>query len=148
VTDFLQNYDTEVFGIHHYYARFEFAKRHIHVHILAMLGKSSNIIELNELVYKERHNEEKHAQVANDWMKNMFGVTSIHPGSSTSGILDRTKIVKPEGIFEKPVCHPSSQKLSAVTDYNLDLCNLCNFCQMHNCSVYFLYHKKASQEIG
>jgi hypothetical protein len=57
VSDFLENYAKEVFWIHHYYARFEFAKSRvqIHVHILAMLRKKSNIIELNDLVYKERH---------------------------------------------------------------------------------------------
>jgi hypothetical protein len=61
VSDFLKNYAKEVFGIHHYYARFEFAKSRgqIHVNILAMLGKKSNIIELNDLVYKERHDVEK-----------------------------------------------------------------------------------------
>jgi hypothetical protein len=51
VLDFLKNYAKEVFGIHTYYARFEFAKSQgqIHVHILAMLGNKSSIIELNDL---------------------------------------------------------------------------------------------------
>jgi hypothetical protein len=31
------------------------SRGHIHVHILAMLGKKSSIIELNDLVYKEMH---------------------------------------------------------------------------------------------
>jgi hypothetical protein len=50
VADFLENYAKEVFGIQHYFARFEFAKSrgHIHVHLLAILGKKSRIIELNE----------------------------------------------------------------------------------------------------
>jgi hypothetical protein len=63
VSDFLEKYAKEVFGIHHYYARFEFAKSRgqIHVHIFAMLGKKSNIIELNDLVHKERHDVEKQA---------------------------------------------------------------------------------------
>jgi hypothetical protein len=53
VSDCLENYAKEVFGVHHYYTRFEFAKSRgqIHVHILAMLGKKSSIIELNYLVY-------------------------------------------------------------------------------------------------
>jgi hypothetical protein len=72
VTDFLENYAKEEFGIHHYYPIFEFAKSwgQIHVHTLVMMGKLSNIIELNELVYNERHNKEKQGQVADDWMKN------------------------------------------------------------------------------
>jgi hypothetical protein len=61
---FLEYYANEVFGIHHYCARFEFVKSQgqIHAHILAMLGKKSRIIELNDLVYNERHNAEKQAQ--------------------------------------------------------------------------------------
>jgi hypothetical protein len=68
VSDFLKNYAKELFGINHYYARFEFAKirGQIHVHMLAMLGKNSSIIELNDLVYKERHDVEKQARVADD----------------------------------------------------------------------------------
>jgi hypothetical protein len=65
LSDFLEKYAKEVFGIHHYYTRFEFAKSRgqIHVHILAMLGKKSNIIELNDLVYKEIHDVEKTGQI-------------------------------------------------------------------------------------
>jgi hypothetical protein len=68
VSDFLENYAKEVFGIHHYCASFEFAKSwgKVHVHILAMLVKKSSIIELNYLVYKEIHNVEKQSQVADD----------------------------------------------------------------------------------
>jgi hypothetical protein len=41
VTDFLENYSKQVFEIEHYLDRFEFAKSrgHIHVHLLAVLGK-------------------------------------------------------------------------------------------------------------
>jgi hypothetical protein len=80
--------------------------------------------------------------VADDWMTNIFGLTAINPGTSTGGVMDRTKIGKPEGTCETPLCHPVSQKLSQVTDYKLDLCNLCNCCQIHNCSGYCLYHQK------
>jgi hypothetical protein len=50
-----------VFWIQHYFARFEFAKirGQIHVHLLAMLGKKSRIIELNRLVYNERNDVKK-----------------------------------------------------------------------------------------
>jgi hypothetical protein len=105
-----------------------------------MLGKKSNIIELNDQVYKERHDVKK-ARVADDLM-NIFGLNAIHPGSSTGGVLDRTKIGKPEGTYETQLSHPASQKLSHVTDYKLDLCNLCNCCQMHYRSRYCLYHQK------
>jgi hypothetical protein len=54
VTDLLENYAKQVFGIKHYFARFEFAKSrgHIHVHLLAVLGKKSKNCRLEKLVYK------------------------------------------------------------------------------------------------
>jgi hypothetical protein len=87
VSDFLKNCAKEI-----YYARFEFAKSRgqIHVHILATLGDKSSIIELHDLVYKEIHDVKKQARVAADCMTNVFGLTVIHPGSSTGGVLDRT----------------------------------------------------------
>jgi hypothetical protein len=61
VTDFLENYAKQVFVIENYFDRFEFAKSRgqIHVHLLAVLGKKSRIVDLNEVVYKERFNPEK-----------------------------------------------------------------------------------------
>jgi hypothetical protein len=38
--------------------------------------------------------------VTDDWMMNVFGLTMIQPVSSTVGVLDRTKIGKPEGTCE------------------------------------------------
>jgi hypothetical protein len=85
---------------------------------------------------------EKQVSVGDDWMTNIFGLTAIHPGSSTGGVIDRTKIGRPKGTCETPSYHPTSQKFSQATDEKLDLCNLCNCFQMHNCSGYCLYHQK------
>jgi hypothetical protein len=41
-----------------------------------MLGKKYSIIELNDLVYKERHDVKKQARVADDWTTNVFGLTA------------------------------------------------------------------------
>jgi hypothetical protein len=144
VADFLEHCAKEVFGIQIYFARFELAKSRgqIHVHPLAILGKKSRITELNELVYNERHDQVKQAKVAEYWMTNVFGLTSIHPGSSDSVLLDTTKVGPPEGTRKKPSAHPAAQKLSEITDYKLDQCNLCKNCQMHGCSGYFIHHQK------
>jgi hypothetical protein len=69
---------------------------------------------------------EKQAQVADDWIMNVFGLTVNNPGSSTYSVLDRTEIWKPEGTCKTQFSHPTSQKLSQVTDNKLDLYNLCN----------------------
>jgi hypothetical protein len=136
VTDFLENYVKQVFGIEHYFARFEFAKSRgqIHVHLLAVLGKNSRIVDLNELVYKERFNPEKQAQVSDDYLNKVFGLTAIHPVSTEEGLLKRSKIRQPEGTCGKIDIHPSSLKLSDVADYKQDLCDMCNNFQIHGCS--------------
>jgi hypothetical protein len=143
VTDFLENYAKQVFLIEHYFARFEFAKSRgqIHVHLLAVLGKNSRIADLNELVYKERFNPEKQARVSDDYLNKMSGLTAIHPGSTEEGLLNRSNILQPEGTCGNIDIHPSSLKISDVTDYKQDLCDLCNNCQMHGCSGYCMYRK-------
>jgi hypothetical protein len=108
VTDFLEKYIKQMLGIEHYFARFELAKsrEQMHVHLLAVLWKKSRIADLNKLVYKERFNPEKQAQVADDYLNKVFGLTAIHPGSTEEGILNRSKIRQPEGTCGKIDIHP------------------------------------------
>jgi hypothetical protein len=51
VVGFLEKYAKEVFGIHHYFATFEFSnsRGQIHVHLLAMLGKKSRITNIPQI---------------------------------------------------------------------------------------------------
>jgi hypothetical protein len=98
------------------------------------------------LVYSERRDLKKQAKVADDWMTNVFGLTSIHPGNSKSGSLNTTKIVQPEGTCKNPDVHPAAQKLSDITDYKLDQCNLCNNCQMNGYIGYCLNHQKSQKK--
>jgi hypothetical protein len=79
------------------------------------------------------------AQVADDYLNKLFGLTSIHPGSTEEGILNRSKIRQPEGTCGKTDIHPSSLKLSDVTDCKQDVCDLCNNREMHGCSGYCMY---------
>jgi hypothetical protein len=57
--------------------------------------------------------------VADDWVMNAFGLTAIHFGSSTVGVLDRTKIGKPEGTCETQLSHPASQNRHRLQITNL-----------------------------
>jgi hypothetical protein len=75
-------------------------------------------------VYKERFNPEKQAQVSDDYLNKVFGMTAIHPGITEEGLLNRSNICQPEGTCGKIDIHPSSLKLSDVTDYKQDLCDL------------------------
>jgi hypothetical protein len=80
------------------------------MHLLAMMGKKSRITGLNEFIYSERHDVETQANVADDWIANIYGLPPIPPGSSNSGSLDSTNIVQPEGTCQNPDVHPAAQK--------------------------------------
>jgi hypothetical protein len=107
---------------------------------------------LNELVYKERFNPEKQAQVSDEYLNKVFGLTAIHPGVNEEELLNRSKILQPEGACGKTDIHPSYIKLSDVTDYKQNLCDLCNNCQVHGCSGYCMYRinpkKTKEAELG
>jgi hypothetical protein len=150
VRDFLENYAKVVFGIHHYYAMFEVTKSRgqIHVHILAMLGKKSSIIELHDLVYRERHDVKKQAQVADDWIMNAFGLTSLHPGSSTGGVLDRAKIGKQEGTCGTPLSHLNLKKCWRLQIKTWIYATCVTVVQWTIAVITVYIIKKAYQEIG
>jgi hypothetical protein len=97
-----------------------------------MLRKKSRIIELNELVYNERH----------DWTTNVCGIPSIHPGSSNAGSVNTTEIAQPDGTFQNPYVHQAAQNLSDITDYKLEQCNMSTNCRMHGCIGCCLYNQK------
>jgi hypothetical protein len=82
----------------------------------------------------------------------VFGLTFIHPGSTEEGLLNISNIHQPEGTCGKTNIHPSYLKLSDVTDYKQDLCDLCNNCQIHGCSGYCMYrinpNKRRVDELG
>ena len=117
---FLSTYAKKVFGINHYYVRFEFAKSRgqIHAHLLAILGDKSHLYDFNTLLHKNRmKSEEVQAQILDTWMKKIFKLTAIHPASTTKGVPILSKIVVPEGYLEKkPDEHPSAKYLSEVVD--------------------------------
>ena len=54
IETFLSTYAKKVFGINHYYVRFEFAKSRgqIHAHVLAILGDKSHLYDFNTLLHK------------------------------------------------------------------------------------------------
>ena len=141
VESFLDIYGKEVFGIEHYYVRFEFAKSRgqIHAHLIAILGKNSKLISFNDMAYQYRHDLDKQANYLDQWMTEVLGLTGIFPGSDSHDNISQADIVPPEGYAKvKPDVHPSSKKLSSIINLNQDNKDLCNYCQMHCCSDYCL----------
>ena len=79
----LETVGRKVFGIKHYWVRYEFApgRGQIHAHLLAIPDDHS-IYEAAYRVSKEENGEAKRAKLMADWAESKFGMTaSIHPGT-------------------------------------------------------------------
>ena len=143
--EFLDFYCKKVFGINHYFVRYEFAKSRgqIHAHLIALLGKESSIKDFNSLAFKFNYDRKKQAQVLDNWMTEVLNLTATHPASFENGELHVEKVVPPEGTEKPfPMKHPSSYYCSEITSVKEDYISLCNYCQMHNCSGYCLNYVK------
>lgn len=150
VQEFMDTIGKEVFGIHHYWLRYEFAKSRgqIHAHILTVMGKESHIQDVNKIAYDLREDIEEQTIAVDKWAHDVFGITAIHPGSNKDGTLDLTKVPSPEGTYTAiPEAHPAKSRLSDVFDISADKCHLCNTCQMHSCSSYCLRCQKKKKEV-
>ena len=146
--EFLDFYCKKVFGIHHYYVRYEFAKSRgqIHAHLMAILGKESKVKNFNLLAHKYNYDKEKQAEVLDAWMTEILNLTAMHPASDKNGNLVEKKIVPPEGTERAyPEVHPSRIYCSDITNVKDDNIDLCNYCQMHKCSGYCLIHTKKTK---
>ena len=101
------------------------------------------MISFNEIAFLYRNDLEKQSRVLDQWMTEVLGLTSNFPSSNGKNSFSPDEIVPPEGTApEKPEIHPSSEYLSSITFFHKDQQNLCNYCQMHKCSDYCLFHKK------
>lgn len=75
--DYLNTVGRHVFGIEHYWCRFEFAKGRgqIHAHILVILSKSIQA-RIQERVDLAKGNREREAKYVSDWANEQFGMTA------------------------------------------------------------------------
>ena len=110
---------------------------------MAILGKKSKLVSFNEIAFLYKDDLDKQSSVLDQWMTEVLGLTSNFPSSNGSKCFSQNEIVPPEGAApEKPEIHPSSEYLSSITFFHKDQQNLCNYCQMHKCSDYCLFHRK------
>jgi len=110
-----------VFGIKHYWARYEFApgRGQIHTHLLAITNDNS-IHEQCHLDLKRENGKEIRAKRLADWAERKFGLTA-----SVSSNFDN-------------ICtevHPSSLPYSKANS-SVDLDNLLKTCNYHECSGF------------
>ena len=129
VETWLKTVGKEIFGIEHYWVRFEFApgRGQIHAHLLA-ISRDNDIYKLCHNDMKYNNGEERRARRLAEWAENKFGLTaSVSPN------------------FDSVKCevHPSSIPYSQ-SDPSSDADALLKSCQEHHCSGYCM--RKSTNE--
>ena len=101
VESFLETFAKEALGINHYYVRVEFAKScgQIHAHLVAILGKMSKFKPFNHIAYQYKDDIEKQAEILDEWMSEVLGLTAMFPGTESDDKL-KTEDMKPLLLFK------------------------------------------------
>jgi hypothetical protein len=125
----------QVFGIEHYWVRYEFApgRGQIHAHLVA-IPKTPTLHQLSYELHKNRDNGECRADVIGQWAADQFGLTaSVDEGFDEIGTSSDNSPVK--------------IRLSDVPldELDKDKQNLMKFVQCHECSNFCLRESKNSK---
>ena len=141
VESFLNGQGKEMFGIKHYWVRYEFAKGRgqIHAHLLAITD------DAYQSCLHDNENEQERLARVESWAQTKFGLTAMHPATSPQGFLNMNLVGKPEGELVTNTRSMSSRSLEK-SSLEWDLCELCNCTQMHACSNYCMRDPKKKQK--
>jgi len=129
VAAFLKTIGFHVFGMKHYWGRFEFAKSRgqIHLHLLGIVEDAASPGGIYEQLWKLKENKEEQARVLGDWARKTFNMTaSINENQAVSDSEES----------------PCKQRCCQTNDVEQDQISLCNFCQIHKCNDYCLRTRK------
>ena len=134
VDSYLKKIGFHVFGIKHYWARFEFAKSRgqIHLHLLGIIPNASKLDEIYDQLYKMKHNKDVQGTMLGEWARNTFNMTA--ECESVDDIPDESKY------------SPCKTRLSQVQSLEIDQQLLCNFCQIHECNGFCLRSVKIPKQ--
>jgi hypothetical protein len=132
VVAWLETVGKDVFGIEHYWVRYEFApgRGQIHAHLVA-IPKSPTLHHLSYELHKNRDNSDCRADIIGQWAADQFGMTA----TVDDGF---------DEIDTNPENSPVKIRLSEVPEEDLqkDRQSLMKFVQCHECSAFCLRDPK------
>lgn len=143
VEEFMETVGKELFGISHFWLRYEFAKGRgqIHVHMLAICAKESCGKSIYDILHEHKGDTKKQSEILSTWAYNKFRMSATYPCCN---------------VDETPPCVPTSNDsirthYSHVQDRNIDMKELINVAMLHVCSDYCLrevrVHKSANNNV-
>jgi len=120
--EFLKTIGLEVFGIKHYWGRFEFEKSRGQIH-LHLIGITDDATMINKKLWKLRNNKKQRTAFIANWVRSKFNCTAKIPTNCTTP--DKSS-------------SPCKTRFSQTSNIETDQKDLCMFCQIHHCSDYCL----------
>ena len=124
VKEWLRLIGKDLFGIKHYWVRYEFApsRGQIHAHMLCISEDQS----MNQAMYELRRDGDAQADALSHWCKEKLGLTACHDSSLFEVDVKEASI--------NPVCHHYGDSV----DKTFDIWGLTEMTEIHNCNGYCL----------
>ena len=129
----------DLYGIEHYWVRFEFAKGRgqIHAHLLAITKQNPYMVD-----YYKTKDESKKVQLVTSYVRNVLDMTADHPAMG-----DKDKLPSPEGTACIREARKSlNKRFSQATDEKEFLIQRLNATQYHMCNGYCLTYKRIRRQ--
>ena len=137
----MDNIAPDLFGIHHYWCRFEFAKSRgqIHAHMLCINGKESHVPDVNMIFHSHRHDSDIQTKEVANWADTTWGMCATLPSGADPELHEVEQNRKHRN-------HACASKLKDKTNHNSDIEHLILDCQMHSCSDYCIKSRSGSKD--
>ena len=136
VLDWMESVGKNIFGIEHYWIRYEFApsRGQIHAHILAI---SNNKWIQNEM-HVHRHDKKAQANILSEWASKHIGLTAIYNDSESEKNEDSESI--------SPLSKYYSDTINTNEQNERDVCCLQEKVCMHTCSNGYCMRETNAKE--
>ena len=124
----------QIFGIKHYWIRYEFApgRGQIHAHLLA-IPENQGIYHACYSVSKEMDGEHKRAELLSNWAKDVLGMTATAPPGFDGVAVDKN---------DSPCSIRFMDVAASDQARDRDCHRLLRYCQYHKCSQFCLSKAK------
>ena len=133
VDEYLKTVGLNVFGITHFWGRFEFAKSRgqIHLHLLGITNDAVGKNGISSKLYRWKDNKERQSKILANWARKKFNCTAevnIEADNVTGDV------------------SPCKLRFRETDSIEKDRQDLCMFCQIHKCNDYCMRKTKIAKE--
>lgn len=133
VDEYLKTVGLNVFGITHFWGRFEFAKSRgqIHLHLLGITNDAVGKNGISSKLFKWKDNKERQSKILANWARKKFNCTAevnLEADNVTGDV------------------SPCKLRFRETDSIEKDGQDLCMFCQIHKCNDYCMRKTKIAKE--